>query len=436
MRPMRALVAAGLVVVASAAAATAAHARPRPGSELAVTDLGWPATTKSARALTAADVARAIGRTGDRFGKLAIGTRVAWKRIVASSDRCGAWFELEPRGWVCAKELAASELPPAAGYAGDPGAVVAATLAKRYVGIVPDGAFAYGSPKRTQPRPLDGLLFLANAIKAITVANGSIFAKTAEGYIALADLRVRPPSEFEGVELAAGTPWPLAWVVPAGVEATRVVAEPKGRPIRAIDRRTRVAVLEQREGFARIAANEWVALSELRIAGPSKRPKGVRADEHWIDVDLDQNTLVAYAGDTPVYATLVSTGFGSTPPSLHRIVRKNALRTLTNPSVALGTWDFPDVPFVMEFRKYYALHAVYWHDGFGKKRGHGCVNLSPRDARMIYDFTYPNVPDGWSQGDARDGEGTPIRIRDKAHPDPAWQPWDVAPPTATKPATE
>ncbi|MEO8706382.1 MAG: L,D-transpeptidase [Kofleriaceae bacterium] len=423
-----------VAIVACVLVAHVADARPKPGNELAIADLGWPATTKSARALIGADVARVAGRS-DRFGKLAAGTRVTWKRIVASADRCGAWLEIEPRGWVCAKDLAASDDAPGAAYAGDPGAVVAATLARRYVGVAPDGALAYAAPKRTpKARALDGLLFLANSIKTITVANGSVFAKTGEGYIALEDLRIRPPSEFEGVELAAATPWPIAWVVPAGVDGrVAVMAEPvAGKPIRTLERRARVAVLEQRAGFARIAASEWIALAEIRIAGTSKRPKGVRADEHWIDVDLDQNTLVAYTGDTPVYATLVSTGFGSTPPSLHRIVRKNALRTLQNPSVALGTWDFPDVPFVMEFRKYYALHAVYWHDGFGKKRGHGCVNLSPRDARAIYDFTFPNVPEGWSQGDARDGEGTPIRIRDAKHPDPPWMPWDVAPPTATR----
>jgi hypothetical protein len=158
----------------------------------------------------------------------------------------------------------------------------------------------------------------------------------------------------------------------------------------------------------------------------------VRADERWLDVDLDQHTLVAYEGDTPVFATLVSTGFGSTPPSLHRIKKKSARRAIVSPKIALGTWRFPDVPFVLEFRKHYAVHAVYWHDAFGDRRGHGCVNLAPRDARRLFDWTLPEVPAGWAEGEAAPDEGTPIRIRDRKHPDPPWMRWDSPPPVPTR----
>ena len=37
-----------------------------------------------------------------------------------------------------------------------------------------------------------------------------------------------------------------------------------------------------------------------------------------------------------------------------------------------------DVPFVQYFHKGFALHGTYWHDEFGRKRSHGCVNLAPK----------------------------------------------------------
>jgi hypothetical protein len=52
-----------------------------------------------------------------------------------------------------------------------------------------------------------------------------------------------------------------------------------------------------------------------------------------------------------------------------------------------------DVPWAMYFDGAYALHATYWHDGFGQPRSRGCVNLSPRDARWLFDWTTPSLPE-------------------------------------------
>jgi len=44
------------------------------------------------------------------------------------------------------------------------------------------------------------------------------------------------------------------------------------------------------------------------MARPATRPEQVMPWERWIDVDLELQTLVAYEGDVPVYATLISSG--------------------------------------------------------------------------------------------------------------------------------
>jgi lipoprotein-anchoring transpeptidase ErfK/SrfK len=58
-------------------------------------------------------------------------------------------------------------------------------------------------------------------------------------------------------------------------------------------------------------------------------------------------------------------------------------------------FDLRDVPYVQYFKDGYALHAAYWHDGFGTPHSHGCVNLAPLDARFLFAWTEPPVPMAW-----------------------------------------
>jgi lipoprotein-anchoring transpeptidase ErfK/SrfK len=58
-------------------------------------------------------------------------------------------------------------------------------------------------------------------------------------------------------------------------------------------------------------------------------------------------------------------------------------------------FDLADVPYVQYFHEGYALHATYWHDSFGSPRSHGCINLSPLDARWLFHWSEPPVPRQW-----------------------------------------
>src|SRR5688500_18248161 len=137
--------------------------RAKPGTELTVSDVGWAATTKSARVKRATDVIDAPDRTRT-IGKLAAETRVGWKRIVAGRT-CAAWLELEPRGFVCATALEPSAEAPVAVLA--PAQVVDATLAQPYLHVIAAGARAYPSVdaiRRGAARKLAGSHFLQRAI--------------------------------------------------------------------------------------------------------------------------------------------------------------------------------------------------------------------------------------------------------------------------------
>ncbi len=78
-----------------------------------------------------------------------------------------------------------------------------------------------------------------------------------------------------------------------------------------------------------------------------------------------------------------------------------------------NAFELRDVPWIQYFSAGFALHGAYWHDVFGTPRSHGCVNLAPIDARIVFNWTDPPVPDGWHGLNVHDetGEGTWVHIR-------------------------
>jgi lipoprotein-anchoring transpeptidase ErfK/SrfK len=152
---------------------------------------------------------------------------------------------------------------------------------------------------------------------------------------------------------------------------------------------------------------------EVRILTQATEvPEGVGENDKWIDVDLEHQTLVAYEGLRPVYATLVSTGRVRdpddpnrdmrTPSGLFRITSKHVSHTMDGDHATDGPYSIEDVPYVMYFQLAFALHSAFWHDGFGRPRSHGCVNLSPLDARWIFNWAGPTLPQNWHMVAPRD----------------------------------
>jgi lipoprotein-anchoring transpeptidase ErfK/SrfK len=144
----------------------------------------------------------------------------------------------------------------------------------------------------------------------------------------------------------------------------------------------------------------------VRIDPAEKMPSWAVAEQKWIDVSILKQSLVAYEGTKPVYATLVSTGADglgdpkethSTIQGVFRIHTKHVSATMDGDDVG-DEFDLRDVAFVQYFTEGYALHAAYWHDDFGTPRSHGCINLAPRDAAWLFEWTTPEVPKEWHAG--------------------------------------
>ena len=169
----------------------------------------------------------------------------------------------------------------------------------------------------------------------------------------------------------------------------------------------------------------WVRPSDVTLARP-QTPRDLGVNEKWIDVDLTRQALVAFEGKKPVFGTLISSGRRNlqdkehdfpTPTGTYWIREKHVTTTMDGDVASDGPYSIEDVPWVMYFNGSYALHGAFWHDQFGNKRSHGCVNMAPEDARSIFAWSDPPLPEGWHGVFAKDERaGTRIVIHEDAPP--------------------
>ncbi|MGB0680445.1 MAG: L,D-transpeptidase, partial [Polyangiales bacterium] len=237
------------------------------------------------------------------------------------------------------------------------------------------------------------------------------FLRTLKGtYIKMAKLEERHGSDFHGIELGEALSLPLAFAVRAArpmIKRERADGSIRFRRDSEAAAIARHAVVEGWLRRERIGAHKMHVLSGDRylhdwfvaVAEARKPPKVVGPDEVWIHVDRANQVLVLYEGKTPRFVTLVSTGLPEheTPVGRFRIRKKFISDTMSalGPDAGDDRYRIEDVPWTQYFSGAIALHGAFWHDRFGLQRSHGCVNLAPRDAHTIFNFTQPELVDGW-----------------------------------------
>jgi hypothetical protein len=178
--------------------------------------------------------------------------------------------------------------------------------------------------------------------------------------------------------------------------------------------RSRDGLAETTDGFALAAGAFKTVRRRDDFPSFAKAP----AAKKWIDVSVQQQLLVAYEGQRAVYVAPVSTGAGgladpeattATKRGVFTIKAKHLTATMTG-AQAEEEYELADVPYVQYFEGGYALHAAYWHEEFGRPRSHGCINLTPRDAAWLFEWTDPALPPGW-HGVQANGAGTVVYVR-------------------------
>jgi lipoprotein-anchoring transpeptidase ErfK/SrfK len=116
-----------------------------------------------------------------------------------------------------------------------------------------------------------------------------------------------------------------------------------------------------------------------------------------IEVVLDDQMLYAFEDGNLVYAARASTGQNGfeTPTGWFHTFHKRPTYHMTGGFDASTTFDLPGVPWDSYITDSgVAIHGTYWHNDFGGRHSHGCINLSPEDARWIYRWSSPQVPAG------------------------------------------
>jgi hypothetical protein len=141
----------------------------------------------------------------------------------------------------------------------------------------------------------------------------------------------------------------------------------------------------------------WVAAGAVNEVRLRPRPSGLGSSSRWFDADLGEQVLIAYEGEKPVYATLVSSGRNNaTPLGNYPVWARVTAISMKSQPYDDNPYFVNMVPWSTFFQAHNAIHGAYWHDRFGQVKSHGCINVAPLDARFIFEWLDPRVPPGWT----------------------------------------
>jgi lipoprotein-anchoring transpeptidase ErfK/SrfK len=403
-------------------------------------DLPVPSWLRSMAALKEDQPLQSMPATGSqRRGSVFAGARLPVYGAKRGPGCEGRWMLVGPYAWICSDVAVAAADEPMPGNAQGatgflsrlPPKIEGDGLPFRYYFVGKDGASGYHDLAHADEESPDQdyEAGFAVALTEERSAHGERWGRTRHGeWIALRELGAAHPPAFKGELVGTGS-LDFAWV---GPDKAIVYSGPS--TAKATGARVHQEVVRWREeksapggAMVRISDDDapaaWMRAKDLVrpvLSPPPDEVGGAAAQERWIDVELATQTLVAYEGTRPVFATLVSSGKGpagtdtATPTGVHRIWVKLLSTNMGNlqNEDADEHYSIEDVPYVQFFDKAVALHGAFWHRSFGHVHSHGCVNLAPADAEWLFAFTSPHLLAGWSAAlPAPVEKGTAVRVR-------------------------
>lgn len=209
------------------------------------------------------------------------------------------------------------------------------------------------------------------------------------------------PSTFAGVLLDEHSlDYTMGWVL-VGTHTSRTPGGPRDESRPRLERYDRVSIFASVEvdgwRWYLVGPDQWIRQTNVAKVVIEQRPESVKG--RWIAIDLYEQVLVAYEGDRPVFATLVSTGLPDWATNEGTFQSYWRLRSgyMTGSEGQSDYYLVDRVPYTLYFDQAISLHGTYWHDSFGYRHSHGCVNLTITDSHWVYMWTldggydYPHV---------------------------------------------
>jgi lipoprotein-anchoring transpeptidase ErfK/SrfK len=110
--------------------------------------------------------------------------------------------------------------------------------------------------------------------------------------------------------------------------------------------------------------------------------------ERWVSVNLSEQKLYAWEGNTLMRTFIISSGLAHTPTltGTFRVYIKLKYTDMRGPGYYLR-----DVPNTMFYDGDYAIHGAYWHNNFGVPMSRGCVNMAIPDSEWLFNWAPYNL---------------------------------------------
>ncbi|MGB3330670.1 MAG: L,D-transpeptidase family protein [Thermomicrobiales bacterium] len=174
-----------------------------------------------------------------------------------------------------------------------------------------------------------------------------------------------------------------------------------GDPVVIVDWVKGEAVYEGADVWAKTKEGTFVYARNIGRSAPvaaTPLPPDAPTDGKWIDVNLTQQLMVAYEGQTPVRVCVTTTGMPGweTPTGWFAINNRVANETMGSGSIgAENFFELKNVLFTQYFTDVgHAIHFAWWRtrETIGRPGSHGCLNLLLDDSQFFWDWATYGTP--------------------------------------------
>lgn len=118
-------------------------------------------------------------------------------------------------------------------------------------------------------------------------------------------------------------------------------------------------------------------------------------EEKKIEINVTEQRLYAYKNGSLENTFLISSGLNNTTPiGKHNILAKimNVHYKWTYGPNDPRNYDLGIIPYNLRIYPHIYLHYAPWHNNFGHKMSHGCINVSLENIKWLYAWSHKGIP--------------------------------------------